>query len=105
MPVAVLPDFLPHDLAIALAGAERHETSFASSRMVWHAWGDVASPSLALLHGDPRRPWTVDDLAGEVALSRSALADRFTSLIGEAPMWATCARTCMRVCCNCKPLD
>lgn len=42
--------------------------------------------ALALLHGDPRRPWTVDDLAGEVALSRSALADRFTSLIGESPM-------------------
>jgi 2-hydroxy-6-oxonona-2,4-dienedioate hydrolase len=51
MPVAVLPDFLPHDLAAALAGGERHETSFASARMVWHAWGDVAAPTLALLHG------------------------------------------------------
>jgi len=31
-------------------------------------------------------PWTVDDLGREVGLSRSALADRFTRLIGEPPM-------------------
>jgi AraC-like DNA-binding protein len=30
--------------------------------------------------------WTVDDLGREVGLSRSALADRFTRLIGEPPM-------------------
>ena len=42
--------------------------------------------ALALLHGEPEREWTVDDLAREVALSRSALAERFTSLVGEPPM-------------------
>jgi AraC family transcriptional regulator, alkane utilization regulator len=42
--------------------------------------------ALALLHAEPGRPWTVDKLAQEVALSRSALAERFTALIGEAPM-------------------
>jgi AraC family transcriptional regulator, alkane utilization regulator len=42
--------------------------------------------ALGLLHGDPARPWTVDALAREVALSRSALADRFANLIGEPPM-------------------
>lgn len=42
--------------------------------------------ALALLHGSPSKAWTVDDLAREVALSRSALADRFTSLVGEPPM-------------------
>jgi AraC-like DNA-binding protein len=42
--------------------------------------------ALALLHGSPTRAWTVDELAKEVALSRSALADRFTSLVGESPM-------------------
>ena len=41
--------------------------------------------ALALLHGDPRG-WTVEELAREVALSRSALAERFTDLIGEPPM-------------------
>jgi AraC-like DNA-binding protein len=42
--------------------------------------------ALALLHGNPARSWTVDDLAREVALSRSALAERFVELIGEPPM-------------------
>ena len=42
--------------------------------------------ALALLHGEPGRPWTVDELAREVALSRSALAERFAALVGEPPM-------------------
>ncbi len=42
--------------------------------------------ALALLHHDVTRPWTVDDLGREVGLSRSALAERFTHLIGVAPM-------------------
>ena len=42
--------------------------------------------ALALLHGDPRRAWTVDALAREVALSRSALAERFAALVGESPI-------------------
>ena len=42
--------------------------------------------ALALLHGDPGRAWTVDILAHEAAMSRSALADRFTAVIGEPPM-------------------
>jgi AraC-like DNA-binding protein len=42
--------------------------------------------TLALLHGDPARAWTVDALARRVALSRSALAERFATLVGEPPM-------------------
>lgn len=42
--------------------------------------------ALALLHADPGKPWSVDELAREVALSRSALAERFTNLVGESPM-------------------
>jgi AraC-like DNA-binding protein len=42
--------------------------------------------SLALLHNDIARRWTVDDLGREVGLSRSALADRFIRLIGMPPM-------------------
>ena len=42
--------------------------------------------ALALLHNAPSRAWTVDELAGEVALSRSSLAERFTSMVGEPPM-------------------
>jgi AraC-like DNA-binding protein len=42
--------------------------------------------ALAVLHGDPGRAWTVDELAREAALSRSALAERFTALVGEPPI-------------------
>jgi len=42
--------------------------------------------ALRLLHADPVRDWTVDELAREVAVSRSVLAERFTDLVGEAPM-------------------
>ena len=40
----------------------------------------------ALLHADPGRAWTLDALARSAALSRSALADRFATLVGEPPM-------------------
>jgi AraC family transcriptional regulator, alkane utilization regulator len=42
--------------------------------------------ALALLHGKPSHRWTVDELAREVALSRSAFAERFVDMIGEPPM-------------------
>ena len=42
--------------------------------------------ALALLHSEPGRAWTVDELAREVALSRSALAERFAALVGEPPI-------------------
>jgi AraC-like DNA-binding protein len=42
--------------------------------------------TLALLHENPGRTWTVDALARKVALSRSALAVRFVALVGEPPM-------------------
>ena len=42
--------------------------------------------ALALLHASPAHAWTVDSLAREVAMSRSAFAERFVELIGEPPM-------------------
>jgi AraC-like DNA-binding protein len=42
--------------------------------------------ALALIHDEPGRTWTVDELARQVALSRSALAERFAALVGEPPM-------------------
>lgn len=42
--------------------------------------------ALALLHEQPAHPWTVDELARAVGLSRSALAQRFNALIGMPPM-------------------
>jgi AraC family transcriptional regulator, alkane utilization regulator len=42
--------------------------------------------ALRLLHANPKHQWTVEDLAREVGVSRSGLAQRFTQLTGEAPM-------------------
>jgi AraC-like DNA-binding protein len=42
--------------------------------------------ALALLHERPTTAWTLERLSREVGLSRSALGDRFSSLVGKAPM-------------------
>lgn len=40
--------------------------------------------ALALIHAHPASEWTVDKLAREVGLSRSAFAARFTELVGDS---------------------
>lgn len=45
-----------------------------------------AGKGLKLLHGDPARAWTVDELAREVGCSRSILAERFTHYVGQPPI-------------------
>lgn len=53
----------------------------------WAALGDpVLGPALAALHADPAAPWTLADLAVHVATSRSALAQRFTTVLGQPAM-------------------
>jgi AraC-like DNA-binding protein len=42
--------------------------------------------SLALLHRDPSKPWSVDKLAKEVGLSRTRLAERFRHFLGVSPI-------------------
>ena len=42
--------------------------------------------ALARLHDRPADSWTLERLAREVGTSRSALADRFTHLVGQPPM-------------------
>lgn len=42
--------------------------------------------ALSSLHAQPAHPWTVEELACQVGLSRSALAQRFTHLLGLPPM-------------------
>ena len=42
--------------------------------------------ALTLLHARPAQDWTVEDLAKEVGLSRSALAQRFGDFVGAPPM-------------------
>jgi AraC-like DNA-binding protein len=42
--------------------------------------------AISLIHRRPARPWTLESLAAEAAMSRSAFAARFTELVGEPPM-------------------
>ena len=43
-------------------------------------------PALRMLHGAPERRWSIEELARETAMSRSALAQRFRQLVGMAPL-------------------
>ena len=42
--------------------------------------------ALSALHARPAHPWTLDELAKESGLSRSALAERFAQVVGVPPM-------------------
>ncbi|NHC16187.1 AraC family transcriptional regulator [Motilibacter deserti] len=42
--------------------------------------------ALAAFHAEPAAQWTLESLAGEAGLSRSAFAARFTSVMGETAM-------------------
>lgn len=42
--------------------------------------------AVALVHREPGTPWTLDRLAREARMSRSAFAARFTELAGEPPL-------------------
>ena len=50
----------------------------------------LAEPSLrrciALIHDDPRRNWSVQDLAAASGVSRSTLAERFEAVLDTSPM-------------------
>lgn len=46
----------------------------------------IVGRALALLHGEPARPWTLEGLARAASVSRSVLAERFKRLTGLAPM-------------------
>jgi AraC-like DNA-binding protein len=46
----------------------------------------LIAKAVRLLQDNPSRPWTLATLATEVNLSRSVLARRFTSLVGQPPM-------------------
>lgn len=66
----------------------RHIDTLPSEQTGWLA--GVRDPAvgraLALLHERPESPWTVERLAAEAGLSRSALHERFLHLIGQPPM-------------------
>ena len=46
----------------------------------------TVGPAIAQLHARPAHPWTLEELARTIASSRSVLAERFTRVVGVAPM-------------------
>ncbi len=42
--------------------------------------------SIAMVHREPERTWSVASMAGSVAMSRSSFAARFAELVGEPPL-------------------
>ena len=46
----------------------------------------VVAPALRALHAEPARAWTVRELAGTAAVSRSTLAARFAAALGQGPL-------------------
>jgi AraC-like DNA-binding protein len=66
----------------------RHLDTLPADQRGWLA--GLRDPSVAkalsLLHGQPSHDWTIEELAREVGMSRSVLAERFADLVGLPPM-------------------
>jgi AraC-like DNA-binding protein len=44
------------------------------------------SKTIQTMHGDIAHPWSIEELCGLVAMSRSAFSKRFKALVGHAPL-------------------
>jgi AraC-like DNA-binding protein len=66
----------------------RHMTALPPETVGWlSALNDpLVGRALQLLHADPAHGWTVNSLARKVGASRSSLATRFKTLLGQPPM-------------------
>ncbi|MGD9536768.1 MAG: AraC family transcriptional regulator [Alphaproteobacteria bacterium] len=66
----------------------RHIEAMPAEQAGWLAGlrDPFVGKALALLHGDTARDWTIEELARDVGLSRSVLAERFALLVGMPPM-------------------
>lgn len=66
----------------------RYLETLPADRMDWLAGlrDPFVGRALTALHRSPARAWTIESLARDVGLSRSALAERFTQFVGRPPM-------------------
>jgi transcriptional regulator GlxA family with amidase domain len=72
---------LTQALRSALTAAER------AGGVELPAWKDPRiAAAIRLIHQQPQRAWTVDELASRAGLSRSTFSTRFRQLVGEPPM-------------------
>ena len=78
---------------VLVEALRRHVTSQAPRAKGWlEGLNDrYVGRALALVHGRPGEPWTVEKLGRQVGLSRSALAERFSDVMGE-PIFAFLTR-------------
>ncbi len=62
--------------------------SLPSENLGWFAGlrDDHVGRALNELHGRPAHPWTLEDLARQVGMSRSMFAERFVQFVGVPPM-------------------
>jgi AraC-like DNA-binding protein len=66
----------------------RHLEKLPASQTGWLAGlrDRVVGRALVLLHEQPTRTWTVDELARSIGVSRAVLAERFSELVGCPPI-------------------
>lgn len=66
----------------------RHLESLPSTQIGWLAGlrDPFVGKALSLMHAKPAHNWTIDDLARDVGLSRSVLAERFNDMVGLPPI-------------------
>ena len=50
------------------------------------AFDPLIGSTIQVIHREPEKPWTVEQLASVVQMSRSAFSDRFREVVGEAPL-------------------
>ncbi|MBS0455524.1 MAG: AraC family transcriptional regulator [Proteobacteria bacterium] len=72
---------------VLLIEALRSSSGTAAAPGLVRGLGDARlAAAIRQMHEKPSQPWTVEQLAGEAALSRSAFFERFSRAVGVAPM-------------------
>ncbi len=66
----------------------RYAASLPASAKGWFAAlnDPIVARAMRVVHGDPARRWTADDLARAAGSSRTVLAERFNNVMGQAPI-------------------
>ncbi|MCX7515177.1 AraC family transcriptional regulator [Frateuria hangzhouensis] len=74
--------------ALFIEALRRYMAELPPRRIGWLAAArdSAVSRALAAIHREPARGWTVASLAEQAGLSRTVFAERFTRLLGEAPL-------------------
>ena len=84
----ILPTLLDLLLLYILRAWFEEQSASVHSTVGWAAalHDPAVAAALRAIHGDPSRPWTVEELGAQARLSRAAFARRFTQLVGRPPL-------------------